>query len=202
MKIYLHNTIQHQKHLSSLKLALQFYSITGEIVCNYDLNFENENIKITKVSDIFEHLKTETEDVFFGTSATVFTAEALSECNNAFKYYNNAFSDCLIKLTFENDYLKYTSPTLLYHGNNRLWCTTEKIYADYPTVYGNAQVIYKFITKQNQRLFNDGIFRGGPTTIFSPLPPLAFDTSKELPIQIMSAAFDASSYIESIPILD
>lgn len=198
MKIILYKTTEiEKKHENSLSIAKQFFA-GAQLFSNYLI----PSINTEHIEDPFEFIKDLDENILFATSSTVFTAECFLDCMGAFDHFNQTLNGVILQLTFDNEHLMYPSPTLLYYGGRRLWSTSTKITSEFPILYGNSKLIYKILTKEKELLFNDGIFKGGSTTVLSPIPPLAFNLEKELPAPVSSAAFDAKSYIESIPELN
>jgi hypothetical protein len=202
MKIYLFNTQQDSKHEASLNLGLSFLNSEAEVYSDYDLNITGELVKYEKTENLLERLEQESDVVLIATSATIFTAESLTDCAGAYNHFS-VNKKVLLQLTYDNDLYQYPSPSLIYYGGRRLWITGNKVTADYPVLFGDSSLLFKILTKDfSQPLFNDGIFHGGDTTILSSLPPLVFNTIKELPVQVSAAAFDPKSYIDNIPVFD
>lgn len=200
---------------NTLKMALQFFPGIPELYSDYPLEFDVEKVP-GKAIPTFTEMSTEKlieficeldEPIFLGTSATAFTAECFNNVFAAYDHFSKRLGQVMIQPTFDNDLFAYTAPTILLYGDRHIYTTGNRITNNFPIVYGDSKTISELLNRileedsvePKRPLFTDGIFHGGETIILSPLPPMAWNIEKELPVQVSSAAFDAKSYLESIP---
>lgn len=212
MKLILFKTTDQQTANNSLKVAQQFFPAHLEIYSDYTIEFKIEETPNKPVStiteltteELHEFIRTLDEPIFLATSSTVFSAECFNSVYAAYEHFTNRMHSVVIQPTFDNDMLAYTSPTLLLYGDRRIYTTGNRVTNNPPILYGHSTILSELLNKlgsveESKPLFTDGIFHGGETIILSPLPPFAWNLDKELPVQISSAEFDASTYINNIP---
>lgn len=212
MKLILFKTETNQSSLNSLKIAQQFFQGDLEIISDFtlDVTFESNPTKPDVITfefsteDLQNYIKTLDEPIFIATSNTVFSAECFTTCFNAYNYFSNQFHSTLIQPTFDNDMLAYPSPSLLFYGDRRIYMTSNRITNNSLIAFGHSKVISEIVDRlgsvetNNKPILSDGIFHGGETIVLSPMPPLAWNLDKELPVLVSSAEWDAKTYIANI----
>lgn len=205
MKLLLFKTEINQTAINSLRIARQFFPGNLEISLDYDIDLKldsiphKEDLPVQKYSteELLEYINTLDEPIFVATSNTVFSAECFTAVFGAYQHYSTRFNQVLIQPTFDNDMLAYTTPTLLLYGDRRIYSTSSRITNNPIIVYGQAKTIANILSSDKQ-ILSDGIFYGGETVVLSPMPPLAWNLDKELPVLVTSSEWDAKTYIENL----
>lgn len=204
MKIYLFksNTI-HEKHIDSLLIALQFYRDTIHIFSDYQLpEFKLENVITSFEENLEEILEKETDEVLIAHSETIFVADCLNEIFGAYSHYSQN-GKVAIQLPIHTELLLQPKPTLPIYGGRRFWLSGNNLFVNeenyVPVAYGDANLLLKYIKKENSLHFHNGIFHGGDTLLLTAFPPIAFDMRFEEVPTFALATLDQKSYIASIP---